>query len=1658
MRLLPLLLLLWAPARAADIDYVQRDWSAGAASASTTSVQSGWTAYDSQDGNVVSLSTAIRSLTGIPRVWLQTDDGGGDAGFARAGSLLSSTTLQGSGTGAFLSLALQESVVVRAAQLPQARELTAAAYHPQTKRIYLFGGRKADGTLTNEVLEYDPVADSVAVSADALPTARAGTSAAYDPATNKIYVFGGFDSGGFAQAQIIKYDPIAHSVQSSVGLLPTARSHTSAAYVSSTGRIYVFGGMQFGVGVHLASIVDFDPTSEAVVNVATTLPSGRIETAAAFDPASGDVLVFGGNATGTYLNDVVAFHPAGSSTTLLSPLPGPMAALTAARHPFSGRIYLYGGENAGTPSAQVLEYDPGPRTVAARGPVLPAARARAAAAVDTDRLRLFVFGGTGTAAGFSDVLENILIASGVYQSSVFDTGNLSLLGAADWTPAVQADTSTALGLSFRAGNVATPGPTWSNGGAFAAFANGASLTALGATRYLQYSATFTTVNVATSPALSDVSIAYGQTAPSGTLTSSAFDSGRDGNVLRRLRWNGSFQPGTTSQFQLRTAPSDGSGQPGTWTAWLGPVSATDSYRDPDGGETVNPSHSDGLLDRFFQYRAVLITSGTVIPAAISTVTLTVNSLPAAPSATALVALSTAELSLTLTDGSDNETDFVVSSGTLPGALNLGASTPTASSAGVGGSQAITITGLNPNTAYFVRLRARNTPDGLLSAFSNELNAFTLANAPSALSADAVFLASATLSWSSAGNPGNTPYEVTASTDGFAADVSTPVAFADGLTATTTDILSLAAGTTYSFRVRALNGNAIPSPFSVVFTTVTVPAPLSGLAGSALGTSSITWTWDTSGPAARYRVHAAADGTQLADAAASSFTLTGLSTNTAFGIRVRPYDSSAEGALSAAATVFTQAAVPAGFTASGLSTGTIALSWAAGGNPAGTRYEVSLSTVGFPLAVSTPVALGAGFTATATTFIGLAAGTSHFVRVRAFNGDSVGSIFALASTQTLPGALGAPAGAALGVSSLSWTWNSTAGPAVTGYAVIRASDGVVIATTAAAAFVETSLSTDTPFGLSLRAIGGTGLGALSAATTVFTLAAPPTASALAAVFVDSVTLSWSANGNPGRTVYLVERSTPGGAFLQVTAGTGTLGVIVNLLADTTYSLRVRAANGDGLTTDYDAALSTFIAGRLPQRVSAFLAVPVGGARIRLSWGISPSTTAARYELFSDSATGTVDYGVLLASTAASATTYTSAPLTPDATYTFGIRVVDERGISEKNVDVLAAALALSTGSPLSTFIRSPPGGAKVWGDRLTVAAGVAAGSAGEVRRVAFQFRSSSAAPWADMAAAEAARPNPAVDAPFTTLWDVTTLTPGRYQVRAVARDASGTDDAAPPVGTVLVDPTDPDQQATRLSSGRVLTRVKVYRAAPAAAEATDPDEAFTTRVALATACVAAESDVLRIDGAPAAVPLVPSSFSASGIFRDVSLESGQAVLTNGRCATLSFGRLDVDGDRRVDGTETRSDNLLIAFFDPLTGRWRFDFPSVFTQDDGGTLTGASSHFTLFALLSPAAADLGTLRVYPVPWRPNNADTDDGKAWSAGDPTSGIIFDNLPPESRLSIYTVAGSLVWEAPGPAQGGLRRWDGRNGDGRDAASGVYFLVVTGPDGNTRVEKLAVIR
>lgn len=83
------------------------------------------------------------------------------------------------------------------------------------------------------------------------------------------------------------------------------------------------------------------------------------------------------------------------------------------------------------------------------------------------------------------------------------------------------------------------------------------------------------------------------------------------------------------------------------------------------------------------------------------------------------------------------------------------------------------------------------------------------------------------------------------------------------------------------------------------------------------------------------------------------------------------------------------------------------------------------------------------------------------------------------------------------------------------------------------------------------------------------------------------------------------------------------------------------------------------------------------------------------------------------------------------------------------------------------------------------------------------------------------------------------------------------------------------------------------------------------------------------------------------------------------------------------------------------------------------------------------------VYPNPFSPSQA-------------VGGVLkFDDLLELDHIRIYTPDGIMV-RSLGPATGGNLRWDGKDSEGHFVYPGLYFYVISGSEGVSKVGRLLV--
>ncbi len=212
---------------------------------------------------------------------------------------------------------------------------------------------------------------------------------------------------------------------------------------------------------------------------------------------------------------------------------------------------------------------------------------------------------------------------------------------------------------------------------------------------------------------------------------------------------------------------------------------------------------------------------------------------------------------------------------------------------VGNVTSYPVTGLNPGTTYFYRVRAAG--GGGTGANSNVITVSTLPNSPVAYTATGITTTGFTASWSAPG--GATGYRLYVATD--SAFVSTVAGYNNLNVGNVTSypVTGLNPGVSYYYQVRAVNAGGA-SANSNVITAATLPAnPNTPTATSAtsISTTGFTANWNTVSGATGYRLDVATDSgflnfvppyNSIDAGSATSYGVTGLQEGTAYYYRVR----------------------------------------------------------------------------------------------------------------------------------------------------------------------------------------------------------------------------------------------------------------------------------------------------------------------------------------------------------------------------------------------------------------------------------------------------------------------------------------------------------------------------------------------------------------------------------------------------------------------------------------------------------------------------------------------------------------------------------------------------------------------------------------------------
>ncbi len=485
---------------------------------------------------------------------------------------------------------------------------------------------------------------------------------------------------------------------------------------------------------------------------------------------------------------------------------------------------------------------------------------------------------------------------------------------------------------------------------------------------------------------------------------------------------------------------------------------------------------------------------TSAPLSVTTNDLPDTQAPTIPTGLAASAITTSSFTLSWNASTDNVA--VTGYDVYNGAVKVNTSDITATS--------FNITGLSPNTAYSMTVKAKDaagneSTSAPLSVTTNDLPDTQAPTVPTGLAASAITTSSFTLSWNaSTDNVAVTGYDVY----NGAVKVNT-----SDITATSFAVTGLAPNTAYSMTVKAKDaaGNESTSaPLSVTTNDLPdtqAPSVPTGLAASAITTSSFTLSWNASTDnvaVTGYDVYNGAVKVNTSNITATSFDVTGLAPNTSYSMTVRAKDAAANESTSAPLSVTTNdipdtqaPTVPTGLAASAITTSSFTLSWnASTDNVAVTGYDVYNGAV----KVNT-----SDITATSFAVTGLAPNTAYSMTVRAKDAagnESTSTSLSVTTNDipdtqapTIPSGLAA---SAITTSSFTLSWNaSTDNVAVTGYDVYNGAVKVNTSNITATTFNITGLSPNTAYSMTVKAKDAAGNESTSAPLSVTTNDIPDT---------------------------------------------------------------------------------------------------------------------------------------------------------------------------------------------------------------------------------------------------------------------------------------------------------------------------------------------------------------------------------------------------------------------------------------------------------------------------------------------------------------------------------------------------------------------------------------
>ncbi|MCX7956787.1 MAG: carboxypeptidase regulatory-like domain-containing protein [Endomicrobia bacterium] len=530
-------------------------------------------------------------------------------------------------------------------------------------------------------------------------------------------------------------------------------------------------------------------------------------------------------------------------------------------------------------------------------------------------------------------------------------------------------------------------------------------------------------------------------------------------------------------------------------------------------------------------------------------------------------------------------------------------------------------------------------------------------------------------------------------------------------------------------------------------------------------------------------------------------------------------------------------------------------------------------------------------------------------------------------------------------------------------------------------------------------------------------------------------------------------------------TGTYNVSVEMTGyEPKYVSSIEIKENQITTQDFVLSVSTIA----PLPAAELYATPLENSSVRLDWLDSVSEDVVTYRIYCVPESVGYDklFNIFVDTVPVGQQYWVSPQLIRGETYLFSVRPVNSLGVENGDTNLIAKTTVVGTTAAdiIKAVIKTPQTGKKFAGNTLTVLAEIVSGNPFYCKKVWFEYKPTYQDEWLPIPSKSVVRQNPVEIWPYYIQWDISQLQEGNYDVRAVAYNMGDIPDPLPISITITYNTTDYDYLEVSYSSDTIERKEIIYKQRNNRIRIGSDEKIGILDINVPNGSIADTTDKLGViyttslstsslgPSIPSTLKLSkktnvlisgPLNFLSLNKYILISLDSKKSKFNSNISVSIPY--YDTDSDGVIDGTDISEENIQVFYYDPNSSNWQ-KVNNIEVDKQNNIVKFNTQNLAAFGLFASKFSPQiqGEVLVYPNPFVPSRGH-------------SKMYFINLPENTTIKVYNIAGEMVFEKKG-INNYTYEWNVVNNNNAPLASGVYFYVIKTPQNKKIIKKFCIIR